>query len=142
MTTLHPNFVRTQSGWDAISAGDFVPSFSQTSPDVLMWHGPGAGPYAGPGQGAARFLEMAGYFAEVFAGSFHQKGRCVHADDEVAISLVHETGIASNGAVFDNRALWISRFGPDGLVDAVWTVDLDHEQTVAFWADRSEGAAS
>lgn len=141
MTTPHPKLIATQQAWNALAAGDVVPSFSQTATDVLMWHGPGAGPYAGAGQGTERFLGMAAYFDRVFAGSFHQQGRCVHADDDVAVTVVHETGTATDGAVFDNRALWISRFRPDGLVDAVWTVDLDHERMVAFWAARPVEAA-
>ncbi len=52
-----------------------------------------------------------------------------------------ETGTATDGAVFDNRALWIGRLRADGLIDAVWTIDLDHEQMVAFWADRAVTAA-
>lgn len=138
--TQHRNFLTTQAAWDSIAAGDFVPSFTQTSPDVLMWHGPGAGPYAGASQGTQRFLEMADFFAETFAGSFHQDGVCVHADDDCSVTLVRETGTARDGAVFDNRALWISRFGSDGRIDAVWTVDLDHERMTAFWADRALGA--
>lgn len=139
-TASHPHLAAAQEAWDSLAAGDFVPLSTQTAPDVLMWHGPGAGPYAGPGQGTERFLEMIVYFADVFGGSFHQQGRCLHADDEVAVALVHETGTATDGAVFDNRALWISRYRPDGLVDAVWTIDLDHERMQAFWADRAARA--
>src|SRR5690348_3742526 len=100
--TRHPNHSRVQAGWDAIAAGDLGPAGEMTEPTVEMVHGPGAGPFAGPGKGMDRLLEMAVYFDQVFGGTFHQAGRCVHADDDCAIALVHETGTTPDGARFDN----------------------------------------
>jgi hypothetical protein len=105
------------------------------APDVAMVHGPGAGPFAGPGEGVDRLVEMSVFFAEVFAGSFHQKGRCIYADDDWAIAVVHETGTTPGGARFDNRALWVDRFTPGGMVDRIWTIDLDDSEMFSFWAN-------
>jgi hypothetical protein len=112
------------------------------TPDVAMVHGPGAGPFAGPGEGVDRLLEMSLFFAEVFAGSFHQKGRCIYADDDWAVALVHETGTTPDGVRFNNRALWVDRFTPEGMVDRIWTVDLDDADMVCFWAKHAVASAS
>lgn len=138
---LHPNHTRVQDAWDAIDNGDFSPIGSILADDVAMVHGPGAGPFAGPGEGVERMVEMSLFFDEVFAGSFHQKGRCIYADDACAIALVHETGATHEDAKFDNRALWINRFTPDGKVDRIWTVDLDDAEMVSFWADDRRASA-
>ena len=61
---------------------------------------------------------------------FHQDGRCVYADDRVAISLIHETGTAPGGDRFDNLAVYISRLRPDGQTERLWTVDLDAEDQI------------
>ena len=84
--TTHPNHIRVQEAWDAIDQGDLSPIGTMITPDVAMVHGPGAGPFAGPSEGVDRLLEMSLFFAEVFAGSFHQKGRCIYADDDWAIA--------------------------------------------------------
>jgi hypothetical protein len=126
----------TQAGWDSIAAGDVSSALDGLTPGVKMWHGPGAGPYAGYGEGIDRLVEMSMVFDQVFAGTWHQAGRCVYADDTCTVSLVHETGSAPDGATFDNRALWISRLDGEGKVDAMWTVDLDAEHVRAFWAAR------
>jgi hypothetical protein len=139
--TTHPNHIRVQEAWDAINQGDLSPIGTMITPDVAMVHGPGAGPYAGPGDGVDRLLEMSLFFAEVFAGSFHQKGRCIYADNECAIALVHETGTTPDGAKFDNRALWIDRFTPEGMIDRIWTVDLDDTEMASFWADSAPPSA-
>ena len=135
--TEHPNHLRTQTLWDGVAAGDLTGAFEMIAPDIYMCHGPGAGPFAGPGRGPERLLEMALFFAETFGGTFHQAGRCVYADDDCSITLVHETGKAPLGDVFDNRAIWISRFGPDHLIDAIWTVDLDDRHVREFWDARN-----
>ena len=69
--TTHPNHIRVQEAWDAIDQGDLSPIGAMIAPDVAMVHGFGAGPFAGPGEGIDRLLEMSLFFAEVFAGSFH-----------------------------------------------------------------------
>ena len=140
--TTHPNHIRVLRAWDAIDQGDLTPIGTIITPDVAMVHGPGAGPFAGPGEGVDRLLEMSLFFTEVFAGSFHQKGRCIHADDEWAIALVHETGATPDGARFENRALWINRFTPEGMIDRIWTVDLDDSQMLSFWAHIAPASTS
>jgi ketosteroid isomerase-like protein len=140
--TTHPNHTRVQEAWDAIDQGDLSPIGAMITPDVAMVHGPGAGPFAGPSEGIDRLLEMSLFFAEVFAGSFHQKGRCIYADDHWAIASVHETGTTPDGARFDNRALWIERFTPEGMVDRIWTVDLDDSEMLSFWANNARTSAS
>lgn len=80
---------------------------------------------------ALLLVELASSLGE----TFHQDGRCVYADDRVAISLIHETATAPGGDRFDNLAVYISRLRPDGQTDRLWTVDLDAEHCEAFWAE-------
>ena len=125
-----------QATWDDLASGDMTAGLAGIDEQVQMLHGPGAGPYAGAGAGLARLVEMAVYFDQIFAGTWRQVGQCVYADEACSVSLVHETGDTPDGARFDNRAFWISRTGSNGLVDAMWTVDLDQEAMRAFWAAR------
>jgi hypothetical protein len=128
----HPNFDRTQAVLDAVRQGDYALAFDGDADDVLVENGPGAGPWhlaRGKDDLALMFLEFAGSLD----GTFHQDGRCVYADDRVAIALIHETGTAPGGDQFDNLAVYINRLRPDGQVDRRWTVDLDAEHCEAFW---------
>ena len=52
----HPNHIRVQAAWDAIDRGDLNPIGTMITPDVAMVHGPGAGPFAGPGEGVDRLV--------------------------------------------------------------------------------------
>src|ERR1700759_5601759 len=85
--TTQPNHLRIQAAWDAIDQGDLSPIGAIIAPADAMVHGPAAGPFGGPGEGVDRLLEMSVFFAEVFAGSFHQKRRCIYADDDWAIAV-------------------------------------------------------
>jgi len=128
----HPNFHRAQAALDANRQGDYAPSFDLFADDIRVENGPGAGPWRrarGKDDLALLLLE----FAASFGDTFHQDGRCVYADDRVAISLIRETGTAPGGDPFDNVAVYINRFRPDGTSDRMWTVDLDAEHCEAFW---------
>jgi hypothetical protein len=131
----HPNFDRTQVVLDAIRKGDYAPAFDLYSDEILMENGPGAGPWhraRGKDDMALMLMEFAGFFGD----SFHQDGRCVYADDRMAISVIHETGTAPGGDRFDNLALYALRLRPDGQADRLWTVDLDAEHCEAFWQEN------
>jgi ketosteroid isomerase-like protein len=134
---IHPNAARTQSHWDAIATGDLTAALDDIADDVVMIHGPGAGPFAGRSEGKVHGFELGLLFAEVFGDSFAQRGQCVYADDRCSVTMVHETGTAGDGARFDNHALWITRFGHDGKADFIWTVDLDDEAMHSFWDSRA-----
>lgn len=111
--TSHPSFDRTQAALNAARQDDYAPAFDAFTDDVLMENGPGAGPWhraRGKDDLALLLLEFASSLGE----TFHQDGRCVYADDRVAISLIHETGTAPGGNRFDNLAVYISRLRPDG----------------------------
>jgi ketosteroid isomerase-like protein len=128
----HPNFDRAQAALAAARQGDYAPSFDAFADDILVENGPGAGPWhraRSKDDLALLLLE----FAASFGDTFHQDGRCVYADDRVAISLIHETGTAPGGDQFDNLAVYITRLRPDGQTDRMWTVDLDAEHCEAFW---------
>ena len=92
--------------------GDYAPAFGNLTDDILMGNGPGAGPWqrARGKDDLALLLELAGSLGE----TFRRDGRCVYADDRVAISLIHGTATASGGDRFDNLAVYISRLCPDG----------------------------
>ena len=128
----HPNFDRTQAALDQIRQGDYAPGIDLSADDIVWENGPGAGPWHrahGKDDLALMIMEFAGSLGD----TFHQDGRCVYADDRVAISLIHETGTAPSGDQFDNLAVYTYRARPDGKVDRVWTVDLDAEHCEAFW---------
>ena len=104
----HPNFDRTQTVMDQIRQGDYVSSFDLGADDIVWENGPGAGPWhraRGKDDLALMLMEFAGSLGD----TFHQDGRCVYADDRVAISLIRETGTAPSGDQFDNLAVFISR---------------------------------
>jgi ketosteroid isomerase-like protein len=128
----HPNFVEAQKAWESAAEGDYAPAFNAFTDDIVIINGPGAGPWhraRGKDDAATLLLE----FAMALGETFNQDGRCVYADDRVAVSLVHETGFAPGGDQFDNLAVYVSRLRPDRLTDRLWTVDLDAEHCEEFW---------
>jgi ketosteroid isomerase-like protein len=130
--TNHPNFDRAQAALDAARQGDYAPAFDAFADDVIAENGSGAGPWhraRNKDDLALLLLE----FAASLGDTFHQDGRCVYADDRVAVSLIHETGTAPSGDPFDNIAVYVSRLRRDGKTDRLWTVDLDAEDCEAFW---------
>jgi hypothetical protein len=136
----HPNFVRTQAALDAIRQGDYWPFFEGAAREIIVENGPGAGPWhiaRGMDDLARMYIE----FSAAFDNNFRQDGRCVYADDRVTIGLLHETGKHPDGDDFDNLAVYVYRARPDGLVDRVWTVDLDTEHCEEFWR-RNHGKPS
>ena len=100
--------------------------------DVVVDNGPGAGPWRHL-EGKDAIASFALQFIPFFQGRWEERGRCVYADDSVSIALVHETGTALSGDVFDDMALWISRFDSEGKVNRIWTTDLAHEEMEEFW---------
>lgn len=128
----HPLAVSGQQAWDALAAGDPGPAFEALADDVVVDNGPGAQPWSHV-EGKDALATMMLEFVSQFQGDWKQVGRVVHADDQVVISLVHETGTVRSGDVFDNRAIWVSRYGEDGKVNRIWTVDLAHEELEEFW---------
>jgi ketosteroid isomerase-like protein len=128
--TDHPNFVQTNEAWHAI-AHDELP-LDDLADDVVVDNGPGAGPWRHV-EGKEAFFTFVMNFVPFFQGTWHQDGRCIYADDEVSIALVHETGTSPSGDVFDNRAVWVSRFDSEGKITRIWTTDVDHEAIETFW---------
>ena len=131
----HPNFASTQKVWDAIAEGDFVSGLDVLTDDVVVDNGPGAGPWRHL-EGKDAIVSFAVQFIPFFQETWKEIGRCIYADDSLSIALVHETGKAPSGDAFDNVAIWVSRFNPDGKVDRIWTTDLAHEEMEEFW-DRN-----
>lgn len=139
-THQHENFERAEALWDAIRREDYGPVFDDFTDDLIMVNGPGAGPWhIARGKDDVALLQIE--FASALEGTFRQDGRCVYADDRVSISLVHETGLAPSGDVFDNMAVYVSRMRSDGKTERIWTVDLDSEHCEEFW-QRNEGKPS
>jgi ketosteroid isomerase-like protein len=129
----HPNFDLTESALEAVRNDDYGPAFDGFTDDVIVENGPGAGPWhraQGKDDLAVLYLE----FADALNGTFHQDGHCVYADDRVAIARIHETGKSPSGDAFDNMAIYVYRFGPDGKVNRLWTTDLDAEHCEEFWS--------
>jgi hypothetical protein len=94
-------------------------------------------------EGKEAFLEMYGGFLPIFGDSFHQTGRCIFANKQFAVTLVSETGRHDeSGEVFDNRAIYITRFDKDGKTERLWTVDLDSEAMEQFWESNPIKAAA
>ena len=128
----HPNFIATQRGWDAISKGDMATALDFLTDDFVVDNGPGAGPRRHV-EGKEAFFTMAMQFIPYFQGSWKQGARCIYADDSMSIALVHETGKAPSGDLFDNMAVYVYRFNAEGKVDRLWTTDLAHEDLEEFW---------
>jgi hypothetical protein len=133
----HANFEKAEAALEAARKGDYGPSFDSFTDDVIVENGPGAGPWHradGKDDLALLFMEFAG----ALGGTFHQDGHCVYADDRVAINLIHETGKAPSGDVFDNVAVYVTRLRPDGKTERLWTVDLDAEHCEEFWRQNAD----
>lgn len=138
--TNHPNFDQAQAALEAARQGNYGPAFDAFTDDVLVENGPGAGPW----HRARNKEELALLLVEFSAAlgeTFHQDGRCIYADDRVAINLIHETGRSPGGDRFDNTAVYVNRLLPDGKVNRMWTVDLDSEHCEDFWR-RNPGTPS
>jgi hypothetical protein len=104
-----------------------------------MENGPGAGPWhraRSKDDLALLLLEFGASLGDIFT-----RMAGVYADDRVAIALIHETGTAPGGDRFDNLAVYVYRFRPDGQVDRIWSVDLDAEHCEAFW-EKNPGTPS
>jgi ketosteroid isomerase-like protein len=129
----HPNFRTVQAGWDALAAGNFAEAVEMLTDDLVVDNGPGAGPWRHT-EGKEAFFNMAMQFIPFFQGTWAQEGRCIYADDSMGIALVHETGKAPSGDVFDNMAVYVYRFNSEGKVNRFWTTDLAHEDLEAFWS--------
>jgi ketosteroid isomerase-like protein len=128
----HRNFRVVQDGWDALAAGDVGSALDMFAEDVVVDNGPGAGPWRHI-EGKEAFFTMAMQFIPFFQGTWAQNARCIYADDSMAVALVHETGKAPSGDVFDNMAVYVYRFNPAGKVNRLWTTDLAHEDLEEFW---------
>ena len=125
---------RAQGIWDGLEAGDFATALDANSDDVIFENGPGAGPWRRT-EGKDAFIEMYMKFIPVFGDTWKQTGTCIFANEQFAVTLVAEMGThAESGDVFDNRAIYVSRFDKDGRTERVWTVDLDSEDMERFWA--------
>lgn len=133
--TNHPNFDRAEAALEAARQGNYGLVFNAFTDDVLVENGPGAGPW----HRARNKEELALLLVEFSAAlgeTFHQDGRCIYADDRVAINLIHETGRSPSGDQFDNTAVYVNRLLPDGKVNRMWTVDLDSEHCEDFWREN------
>ena len=128
-----------QGVWDALLANDFDTVLDSQTDGVIYDNGPGAGPWDHV-EGKESFIEMAAQFIPLFGDTLRQVGTCIFANEQFAVTLVAETGNhAVSGDVFDNRAVYVSRFDKDGKTERVWTVDLDSEDMLRFWQRNSVG---
>src|SRR5690242_4401279 len=115
---------QAQAIWDALLAGDAATVLDATTDGVIVENGPGAGPWRRT-HGKDAFVDMMMNFFPLFGDSWKQVGTCIFANDQFAVTLVAETGVhAESGDVFDNRAVYVSRFDKDGNTERLWTVDL------------------
>jgi hypothetical protein len=132
----HPNVAATNSAWAAIAKGDPTLAIASIAENVHVENGPGAGPWR-VANSRDELFRLLMDFAGVFGDTFKQTGRCVYANQDFSLTLVHETGVhATSGDVFDNQAIYVARYGPDGLVNRMWTVDLDTESVETFWENN------
>jgi hypothetical protein len=125
---------------DAAEAGDYGPVFDSFAENIIVENGPGAGPWR-HATGRDEFANVLLGFSGFFNDTFHQHGRCIYADDRVVISLIEESGSTAAGDVFENLAVYVTRVGADGKADRLWTVDLDAEACLEFWARNPVSSA-
>jgi len=118
---------------DASEAGDYGPVFESFDEHIIVENGPGAGPWR-HAEGRDEFANVLLEFSAFFDGTFRQHGRCIYADERVVISLIDESGTTPAGDTFQNLAVYVTRVGADGGADRLWTVDLDTEDCLEFWA--------
>lgn len=122
-----------QAMLDAAEGGDYGPVFDSFAENIIVENGPGAGPWR-HAEGRDEFANVLLEFSAVFGETFRQRGRCVYADDRVVVNLIEETGSTPAGDVFENLAVYVTRVGAEGKGDRLWTVDLDTEACLEFWA--------
>ena len=137
----HLDQAAVQGLLDAAEAGDYGPAFESFAENIIVENGPGAGPWR-HAQGRDEFANVLLEFAAFFDGTFRQHGRCLYADDRVVINLIEESGTTPAGDTFDNLAVYVTRIGADGKGDRLWTVDLDTEACLDFWARNPVGSAT
>jgi ketosteroid isomerase-like protein len=120
---------------DAAEAGDYGPVFETFDENIVVENGPGSGPWR-HAEGRDEFANVLIAFSALFDGTFRQRGRCIYADDRVVINLIEESGSTATGDRFENLAVYVSRRAPESedRVDRLWTVDLDTEDCLEFWA--------
>jgi hypothetical protein len=123
---------------DAAENGDYGPVFESSAENIVVENGPGAGPWR-HANGREEFANLLLEFSAFFSGTFRQHGRCIYADDRLVINLIEESGSTSAGDTFDNLAVYVTRVGADGKGDRLWTVDLDTEHCLDFWARNPVG---
>jgi hypothetical protein len=126
---------------DAAEAGDYGPVFESFDKKIVVENGPGAGPWR-HAEGRDEFANLLIEFSAFFNGTFRQKGRCIYVDDRVVINLIEERGSTAAGDKFENLAVYVTRVGKDDAVDRLWTVDLDTEACLEFWARNPVASAS
>ena len=124
---------------NAAEAGDYGPVFDSFAENIIVENGPGAGPWS-YAEGRDDFADLLLEFSAFFNGTFRQRGRCLHADERVVISLIEESGISPRGDTFENLAIYVTRVDVDGKGDRLWTVDLDTEACLEFWARNPVGS--
>jgi hypothetical protein len=125
--------VAVQGLLDAAEEGDYGPAFESFAENIIVENGPGAGPWR-HAEGRDEFANLLLEFAAFFDGTFHQRGRCIYVDDRVVINLIEESGSTPAGDTFENMAVYVTRIGADDRGDRLWTVDLDTESCLEFWA--------
>ncbi len=125
---------------DAAEAGDYGPVFESFAEDIIVENGPGAGPWR-HAEGRDAFANLLLEFSAYFDGTFRQRGRCIYADDRVVINLIEESGSTPAGDAFENLAVYVTRVGADDKADRLWTVDLDTEACLEFWARNPVASA-
>jgi hypothetical protein len=118
---------------DAAENGDYGPAFDSFAENIIVENGPGAGPWR-HAEGRDQFANLLLEFSAFFNGTFRQHGRCIYADDRLVINLIEERGSTAAGDTFENLAVYVTRIGADDKGDRLWTVDLDTEDCLAFWA--------
>ncbi len=124
---------------DAADAGDYGPVFDSFAENIIVKNGPGAGPWS-YAEGRDDFADLLLEFSTFFNGTFRQRGRCLYADERVVISLIEESGVSPRGDTFENLAVYVTRVDVDGKGDRLWTVDLDTEVCLEFWARNPVGS--
>ena len=132
MATHPDRQAAVQALWDEVGHGDYESWFDNLTDDIVVDNGPGAGPWRHT-ESKEAWLESAMQFVPVFGDTWRQVGTCVYADNEMSITIVHETGVTPDGDVFDNRAIWVGRLDADGRTNRIWTTDLAHEALEEFW---------
>ncbi len=124
----HPNAALIRKMYDAFIRGDYIPTLTEILSEDVVWHLPGAGPFAGDHRGRDAVFAAMGHFD----GSVQLELHDVLANDEHAVALLRARG-SRKGKEYDALEIDIFHIS-DGKVTEFWSFSEDQRLTDEYWS--------